>query len=260
MKSCLCNCRCVGHSWEHLPFAFKSSLASWTMGAHWSMCGKNNWEKILEMPVGSGTQSRIKIRWKYKKVQKNCLYCLKKSFQHPVENGKITINGQQAWHNQVLREVIKKSSRQPKENLCLKGAEHMIDRKISTFPFCKDQFTFLSISYWENVKCMFKYLIWPFWIHQHFFSTCYFHIKLNIATFPFHLQLLLHAFSISCVWKPTLLYYLFYISVLLHWDCVEIWLYRVDSITSSVECSWAVSYSLTKLSWKVNGRIWHTVL
>lgn len=179
MKSCLCNCGCVGHSWEHLPSASKSSPVSWTMGAHWSMCGKNNWEKILEMLVGSGTQSRIKIRWKYKKVQKNCLNCLKKSFQHPVEKGKITMNRQQAWHNQVLREVIKNQADNPRRtkgelstendkvwwrhlHVCPNGAEHLTHRKIRIFPFCKEQFTFLSISCWENVKCTFKYLFWPF--------------------------------------------------------------------------------------------------
>lgn len=58
--------------WEHLPTASKSCPARWTMGAYWSMCGKNN-RRIYCNKRGNacGTQSWIEISTK--KVQKNCL-------------------------------------------------------------------------------------------------------------------------------------------------------------------------------------------
>lgn len=34
--------------WEHLPTASKSCPARWTMGAYWSMCGKNKSQNILQ--------------------------------------------------------------------------------------------------------------------------------------------------------------------------------------------------------------------
>jgi len=142
-----------------------------------------------------------------------------------------------------------------KTNEQRKGAAHLANRKISTFPFRN----FLLWN-WEisphACSSQLKYFS-PFLIY---FPLSYVAFSINIGyCHIFHVQMLLHTFSISSLCKPTLLYHSFYISVLLHWDCVEMWLYRVDCMPSLL-LSAAVSYSLTKLSWKFHGRVRPTLL
>lgn len=51
-------------------------------------------------------QNKMKVQKSTKELLKH-VNCLKKSFQHPVEKGKTTMNVQQAWHNPVLQEIVK---------------------------------------------------------------------------------------------------------------------------------------------------------
>lgn len=161
------------------------------------------------------------------------------------------MNPQQAWHHQVLREVIKNQADNPRRtkgelstendkvwwhhlHVCPNGAEHLTHRKIRTFPFClflvgKMGNACSSICF-DLFKCI------------HIFFSC--HVAFTINTEYCHI---FHPFLCSCYCTHLASHLcgnhlccitiLFYISVLLHWDCVEMWLYRVDSMPSSAECS-----------------------
>lgn len=189
-------------------------------------------------------QNKMKVQKSTKELLKH-VNCLKKSFQHPVEKGKDNNECTTGLAQTSLARSRKESSGQPLTQgkpMSRKGAAHLTHRKISTFPFRKEHFTSLSISCCENGKSEPMHVqvnsnICFALNHFFFFLSCVaFAINIGYCHI-FHLQLLLHTFSISSLWKPTLLYHLFYISVLLHWDCVEMWLYRVDCMPSSAECS-----------------------